>query len=512
MRLGHSARAVRGLVRPCATLRSSAALAMALLLAAHVGSPNVYYSGAAGRYHVDVAIQPPQVVPGIAEIFVKVAEPGVTRVVVRPVFWRAGTKGAPSGDEATPVQGSPGGFSGQLWLMATGSYSVNVTVNGALGSGTAIVPVAAVARGQLALTPVLRWLLATLGILLVAGVVTAVHAAVGESQVAPGEAIPPERRRRARVAALVALPVLGLLVFGGAKWWDAEARAYRRTLDRPLDTRASVGDPAGVPTLTLEVMDSAWRAGGRSPLMPDHGKLAHLFIARGDSLDVFAHLHPTMPSSATFAAPLPPLPAGHYRVYADVVHQNGMMRTLADSFTLSAPLVTRGTSRLDPDDAWFDGPATSVTSSREAGLGDGATISWIGEIHPLVGRTGVLRFALRDGVGAPVLVAPYLGMRGHAVVMRRGGGVFVHLHPSGTGSLASATAFELRDRGDTTSDGLLRLDTMAMTHEPPAPMREISFPYAFPRTGVYRVWVQLRLDGAVRTAAFDVDVGDERPR
>jgi hypothetical protein len=246
--------------------------------------------------------------------------------------------------------------------------------------------------------------------------------------------------------------------------------------------------------------------------MPDHGKLAHLFLARADSLDAFAHLHPTMPASTTFTTPLPQLPAGRYRVFADVVHENGLMRTLSDTFTLSAPLGAAGSSRLDPDDAWFVGSATPVATSSDATLGDDITISWMGDRRPIVGRTGVLRFALRDGAGAPVLVAPYLGMRGHAVVMRNDGGVFVHLHPRGTGSMASEQAFALRDRGDTTADGLLRLDSLRMRHEPPAPTREVAFPYAFPSAGRYRVWVQLRVRDSVRTAAFDVAVTDEPAR
>jgi hypothetical protein len=118
----------------------------------------------------------------------------------------------------------------------------------------------------------------------------------------------------------------------------------------------------------------------------------------------------------------------------------------------------------------------------------------------------VLRFALHDDNGGALVVEPYLGMTGHAVVMRRDGGVYVHLHPSGTSSMASQMAFALRDRGDTTAKGRLRSDSMAMTMAAPAALTEISFPYAFPSAGSYRVWVQLRTAGRVRTTAFDVEV------
>ena len=50
----------------------------------------------------------------------------------------------------------------------------------------------------------------------------------------------------------------------------------------------------------VSVTDSVWRAGGVTPVMPDHGKLAHQFIVRLDSLEVFAHLHPAMPDRATY--------------------------------------------------------------------------------------------------------------------------------------------------------------------------------------------------------------------
>jgi hypothetical protein len=488
-----------------AVVRGALALLMVVTLAAHIGSPDVFRSGRAGPYTVDIVVRPPQVVPGIAEVLVHVADRGVTRVTVRPVYWRAGTRGAPSADEAKLVGGSPGNFGGRLWLMAGGSYSVHVTVEGSAGQGTLIVPVAAVATGQLQLSSGLRWLLIALGTLLVAGVITAVHAAVGESQVPPGELVPPQRRRRARVGAAIATPIMALMIFGGAKWWNAEASAYRRTLYRPMRTEAAVRDSAGVPTLVLSIVDTSWREGRVGALMPDHGKMSHLFLVRIDTAGVLAHLHPTLADPATLVTALPPLPAGPYRVFADVVHETGFERTLVDSITLGAPLAGAGVARLDPDDAWFEGPVARMPAHRDVQVGDVA-ISWAGDPRPVAGAPGALRFALHGVMGDSVRVEPYLGMTGHAVVVRQDGGVFIHLHPSGTTSMASEAAFTLRDRGDTTADGRLRLVDATMPMAAEQTLGELSFPYAFPSAGRYRVWVQLRIRGRVRTAGWEVDV------
>ena len=119
-----------------------------------------------------------------------------------------------------------------------------------------------------------------------------------------------------------------------------------------------------------------------------------------------------------------------------------------------------------------------------------------------------------------------MGMAGHAMIARDDGAVFVHLHPAGTISVAAQETFQLRQPGDTIR-GLLgrRLTEMHTSREPGAGSREqdphlstgapcsllpapcsLSFPYAFPQPGHYRLWVQVKRDRRILTGVFDADV------
>ena len=86
-----------------------------------------------------------------------------------------------------------------------------------------------------------------------------------------------------------------------------------------------------------------------------------------------------------------------------------------------------------------------------------------------------------------------MGMLGHVAVAHRDGDVFAHLHPSGTISMAALQKFTAA------------IDPHAL-HRAVTAGSEISTPYAFPKAGRYRIWVQVKRSGQVVTAAFDVNV------
>src|SRR6266498_45013 len=132
--------------------RILALAATAVVASAHVGSPDTYFEGRAGPYPVRVIIRNPGVVPGLAQITVRLLAAGpIRRVLVLPVYWDPRTAAPPPPDVARPVPGDSTLYSASLWLMRGGSYGVRVTVEGSGETGSVLVPVMAVATRRLEL-------------------------------------------------------------------------------------------------------------------------------------------------------------------------------------------------------------------------------------------------------------------------------------------------------------------------------------------------------------------------
>src|SRR5437763_693702 len=494
-------------------LRLGALVGIALVASAHVGSPDTYFEGAAGAYPVRVIVRNPGVVPGLAQITFRLLAPrAIQRVLVLPVYWDPRTAAPPPPDVAAPVPGDSTLYSAALWLMSAGSYSVRVTVEGDAGTGTTLVPVMAVATRRLALEKSLGAALVALGAFLCVGALTIVGAAVRESGLEPGAE--PDRRRtlRSRIAILLGAVVLALALLGGRAWWNAVDAAYRSGLYQPLHATATVRATATGSVLHFAIDDTSWTNRRQwTPLIPDHGHLMHLFLVRNEQLDGFAHLHPLPRDSTTFEAYLPPLPAGTYRVYADIVHESGFAQTLVATAEIGSPAPAWHPS--DADDAWLLGNGNGETGNA-ARLADGSTMTWERADTPIVvDQAAPLRFAVRTADGKPAALELYMGMAAHAMITRDDGTVFVHLHPEGTISVAAQETFVLRQPGDTIRGALRkRLAAMDMGRWDKGEVRPgaVSFPYAFPKPGRYRLWVQVKRNGRILTGVFDAAVSPER--
>jgi hypothetical protein len=371
---------------------------------------------------------------------------------------------------------------------------------------------------RLELDPKLGTALGGVGVFLFVGLITIIGASVRESVLPPGETPDGRRKVKARIAMAAGAAIVALALFGGSRWWGLEDSRFNSSIYKPLKASAAVVTAGAAGTLDLRISDSVWMmrndsawlrknsASRWTPLIPDHGKLMHVFMIREPDLLAFAHLHPSSIDTISFPSVLPPLPVGRYRVYGDIVHESGFTQTLSTTVDLREPTKPAG-KLTDADDASH--VTAAPPNGRSATLEDGSVMTLESGTGFVEGKDASLRFTVVGKDGKPLALEPYIGMAGHAVVSRDDGAVFVHLHPSGTISMASQMAFTMRQPGDSIAGRLgQRMNTRGMSQSvPPIPENSvISFPYAFPKPGNYHLWVQVKHAGRILTGPFAVEV------
>jgi hypothetical protein len=220
-----------------------------------------------------------------------------------------------------------------------------------------------------------------------------------------------------------------------------------------------VGKPADFRFQVLGPDGKAWTRYDRS-----HDKDLHLIVARRD-LSEFQHVHPVLGDDGTWSLPLTFEKAGSYRVFADFVPSGDP----AGPLTLGADLSVTGDYR----------PQVLPAPSRTATV-DGYTVTLTGDLK--ADASGLLTLSVaRDG--RPVTdLQPYLGAYGHLVALRQGDLAYLHVHPQG-------------EPGD------------GVTRSGPG----IAFHAQAPSVGNYRLYLDFRHQGKVRTAEFTVTVANGQP-
>jgi hypothetical protein len=197
-----------------------------------------------------------------------------------------------------------------------------------------------------------------------------------------------------------------------------------------------------------------------------HERRMHLIVVRRDGTE-FRHLHPEMDADGTWKIPIEFAQPGVYRAFADF-SAGGEQHTLASDLFVSG-----GEFEARP----FP-PAQSLDSA------DGYEVRLTAG-EPRAGEPTELTFAVSEGGHGVHGLEPYLGAKGHLVALREGDLAFLHVHPEEAGD----------DHGHGSEvDG----------HE--AGADEIAFAATFPTAGRYRLYLQFKHEGAVRTVEFTVEV------
>jgi hypothetical protein len=454
---------------------------------AHVGSPDVFYEGSAGPYRLLVTIRPPQVVPGVAEVEIRSPSPDVREIRIAPVpLTGPAAQYPPTPDILHPTKEDPQFYTGSVWLMACCSWQVRIYVDGSQGKAEMAVPVVGVATRTLQMEKTMGATLLFFLIVLAFGAVSISGVYAREGQLAPGVEPDPHQERRGRRVMLVTGVLVVAMIYLGKLWWDSDDNAFQRFIYKPLKMTAAL-EPAGRLALRLET--SGWLQ-SVDDLLPDHTHLMHLYLIRLPDMERIWHLHPEMTSAGNFSQDLPTIPQGRYQIYADIVHGNGLPETLVTQIEL--PDVPG--KPLTGDDAAGQGPPLSAATANRtvADLSDGYRLIWERPSTLAPGRLTSFQFRVEDRDGKPATdLELYMGMQGHAAFVKTDGSVFAHIHPSGTVPMAALALAQ----GDPHAGHAMGRATL-----PPV----VSFPYALPKPGAYRIIVQIKRAGHVETAVFDV--------
>lgn len=454
---------------------------------AHVGNKDVFEEVHAGPYTLFVTIRPPNVIPGVATIEARTSGPEVRQIAVTPTpMTGEASRHPPTADPMARSLTDASFFTGSLWLMSTGSWKVNFTLDGAAGPAIASVPVPALALSMLHMNRKLGMILSGLGALLVVGAAGIVYAGTREARLRPGTTPDAPRSRRAWGMAAVALVVVCAAVWAGGKWWNVEAAAYADRVYQPLHLDPTLtGDTLRLQVSSFVDADRPYRNRLNSDFLPDHGHLMHLYAIREPGMDAVYHLHPAPAGEGALAMQLPQMPQGHYRLFADVVHNNGLPETLTAA--LDVPAGFRGGALNAEDASAAPSPLTNNATTKPAGtvpdnlfhLPDGYSMAWDRPASLRSGEPARFRFTLLNAAGQPAADAvPYLGMAGHAAFVKADFSAFAHTHPEGSAPMQSVEVAN----GGSAQESMAGMN-MPAANTPIAPT--VDFPYGFPSAGRY---------------------------
>jgi len=211
----------------------------------------------------------------------------------------------------------------------------------------------------------------------------------------------------------------------------------------------------------------------REEFEPEHERELHLIVVRRDTA-IYQHLHPRKDDDGTWSVQLTLPEPGVYRAYADF-SIDGTGRTLATD------LFVPGDFRPEP-----------LPEAASSDFDGGYDVE-LRAVGAKAGADSELSFAVTRA-GQPVEdLEDYLGAKGHLVALREGDLAYLHVHPIADKRDAQAEDEDHVHGKDSGGD--------TRTHA-----NEISFAATFPSAGRFRLFLQFKTEGEIRTVAYTTEV------
>jgi hypothetical protein len=187
-----------------------------------------------------------------------------------------------------------------------------------------------------------------------------------------------------------------------------------------------------------------------------HEKLVHLIIVR-DGLDEFAHVHPAVDEQGNLMITHTFAKAGKYRLFADHKPKGKSPAVAKAEIEVSGEPSTRSALTVNaPGKVTADGVVAQIELQNAK-----------------AGQSSEVRFRLTNESGQAIDdLQPYLGARGHLVVISAEGTQYVHAHPM----------------------------------DAPTAANEVVFISDFPASGLYKGWAQFQVKDRVRTVPFVAEI------
>jgi hypothetical protein len=453
------------LVWLCCTARAHASLV----------DPNSYFQGDAGPYHILVAVRPPPNLPGEAGVEVQATSGTVNSVEVHPFrIFSAGKTGAYPLQRMYDDRTDPGRFRATIRLAASGSWAFKLELKGDQGSATTVVPFSAAARQSG--WPRSARLRASAGMLLAfTGLVLLIKFRRARTIAHP------------RLAALaVVLSVLVGILMCSLGWVEA-GRSFTHEQAQPPPEVLPGRNPAEIAV-----------KGMRDPITALSGHSAHAALVRTPGMDRLYTFIGQLDSARQLPLPALGSEEGNYNVFVTTVSDSGFAESSAGALHL--PEITRATTEASDASSAIAPPFVRPGPQTPTRFlwPDNSSMKWLrgpASIRPE--ELTLLRFQVNAPRGGPAAdLEPLMGTLARAYIFKSDATLCAELTPSGTAPLAEISI----------ARSALRLPPATFVPDEMGLPSEISFPYAFPAPGEYRMFVQVRRAGNIQTAVFDARI------